>query len=48
MRDERNRLVQRVVEKGVESLDRKEAGRLLNDPVALSLLHLEAWIPSGK
>jgi len=48
MREERNRLVQRVKEKGVGDLDRKEAGRLLNDPVALSLLHLEAWVPSHR
>jgi len=40
--------VQRVKEKGVGDLDRKEAGRLLNDPVALSLLHLEAWVPSHR
>ena len=39
----RNDLVARALERGVESLDRRERGRLLNDPVALSTLHLAVW-----
>jgi membrane glycosyltransferase len=42
-REERNRLVEKVRKGGVASLDKREAGRLLNDPLALSTLHLEAW-----
>ena len=46
-REERNRLVRKVSEKGVAALDAREAGRLLNDPLALSILHLEAWAASA-
>jgi membrane glycosyltransferase len=40
---ERTALAQRALEHGLDGLDRAERGRLLNDPVALSMLHLDAW-----
>jgi len=42
-RDKRARLVARALTEGPEALDRKDRGRLLDDPLALSALHFEVW-----
>jgi membrane glycosyltransferase len=39
----RAQLVGKALGQGLGALDRAERSRLLNDPVALSALHLEAW-----
>jgi membrane glycosyltransferase len=46
-RAEREALVQHALRDGLASLDKRDRGRLLNDPVALSKLHLEAWTSAG-
>jgi membrane glycosyltransferase len=47
LRIERATLVERALTQGLEALDRNERGKLLNDPVALSLLHLDVWTSSA-
>jgi membrane glycosyltransferase len=47
LRSERAALVERALTQGLEALDRNERGKLLNDPVALSLLHLDVWTSSA-
>jgi membrane glycosyltransferase len=42
-RTQRATLVARALMEGLESLDRRELGRLLNDPLALSNLHFDVW-----
>ena len=42
-RSRRGTLVARALTEGLESLDRDERGRLLNDPLALSALHFDVW-----
>jgi membrane glycosyltransferase len=41
--EKRAELVGKALSGGLEALDRAERTRLLNDPLALSALHLEAW-----
>lgn len=48
-RAEREAVVAKALAEGVAALDKRERSRLLNDPVALSQLHLEAWSrPPGR
>jgi membrane glycosyltransferase len=42
-RTQRATLVARALMEGLESLDRRESIRLLNDPLALSALHFDVW-----
>ncbi|HEY2630348.1 MAG TPA: glucans biosynthesis glucosyltransferase MdoH [Usitatibacter sp.] len=42
-RTQRATLVARALVEGLESLDRREQVRLLNDPIALSNLHFDVW-----
>jgi membrane glycosyltransferase len=46
-RAQREALVARTMHEGLHALDRRERGRLLNDPLALSRLHFEAWAAPG-
>jgi membrane glycosyltransferase len=46
-RAQRDALLLRVRQHGIAGLDRRERGRLLNDPIALSVLHLESWAAAG-
>ncbi|APV50027.1 glucan biosynthesis glucosyltransferase H [Betaproteobacteria bacterium GR16-43] len=50
--EEREALVAKALREGLPALTRGERSRLLNDPIALSRLHLEAWAgfttPAGR
>jgi membrane glycosyltransferase len=44
---QREALVEHALRSGIEALDARARSRLLNDPLALSALHLEAWTSSS-